>query len=575
MRFGSGRPRFLWLLAALVVFGAASVSPAKPAGGQARLSGHSAAGKRTYWAGGVKAVLPKNAAVGKNQDVSISSVSCASAGNCSAVGTYLDSSGIAQGLLLAETAGKWGPGVEAALPANAVAGGKLGSVSCASAGNCSAVGLYNFDVGSGGNEAVLLTETAGVWGTGVEAVPPPNADTGPDQYVSLWSVSCASAGNCSAVGDYNSKSGSDGLLLTETAGNWEAGVEAVLPPGIEGLARLDGVSCASAGDCTAIGYTIDASANWHGLLLTETDGTWAAGVEAVLPANAVATGMDMYLTSISCASAGNCSAVGLYNIGLGRDGAGSEALLLTETAGVWATGVEAALPANAGVGDIGEDDASLQSISCSSAGTCTAVGDYFDNSDHDHGMLLTETNGTWAAGIEAALPANAVTTGQRVFLTSVSCASAGNCSAVGSYRAHKNSLYSASHGLLLTENAGRWATGVEAAIPGNRDASDLASISCPSAQSCSAVGAEGPLDTRQGLLLTSSGTPPCLVPKLTGKALPTAKRSITSHHCSVGRIKHATSRRIKKGHVISQGPAPGQRLSHGAKVSLLVSKGGH
>ena len=66
---------------------------------------------------------------------------------------------------------------------------------------------------------------------------------------------------------------------------------------------------------------------------------------------------------------------------------------------------------------------------------------------------------------------------------------------------------------------------------------------------------------------------PCVVPKVKGKSLSAAKRSIKTHNCSVGKIKHATSRTVKKGHVISQKPKPGKRLKHGAKVNLVVSKG--
>jgi Tol biopolymer transport system component len=73
--------------------------------------------------------------------------------------------------------------------------------------------------------------------------------------------------------------------------------------------------------------------------------------------------------------------------------------------------------------------------------------------------------------------------------------------------------------------------------------------------------------------LDSIGKPPCVVPKLKGKTLPGAKRLIKSHHCAVGTIKHARSRTIEKGHVISQRPKPGRRLNHGAKVDLTVSKG--
>src|SRR5437667_125466 len=93
-----------------------------------------------------------------------------------------------------------------------------------------------------------------------------------------------------------------------------------------------------------------------------------------------------------------------------------------------ASGVEATLPAGAG----SNPQVALGSVSCASAGNCGAVGTYCDSSSHRLGLLLTETAGTWATGVEASPPANA---GSNPFvsLNSVSCTSAGNCSAVGGY----------------------------------------------------------------------------------------------------------------------------------------------
>src|SRR5439155_493775 len=178
------------------------------------------------WASGVETSLPANA--GSKPEVFLGSVSCASAGNCGAVGHYLDSSSHQQGLLLSETAGPWATGVEASLPANA--GSKpavsLNSVSCASVGNCGAVGYY--DDSSSHRQGLLLTETAGAWAPGVEASLPANAGSIPG--VSLYSVSCASAGSCGAVGEYiDSSNHYQGLLLTESAGTWATGVAASLP----------------------------------------------------------------------------------------------------------------------------------------------------------------------------------------------------------------------------------------------------------------------------------------------------------------------------------------------------------
>ena len=94
----------------------------------------------------------------------------------------------------------------------------------------------------------------------------------------------------------------------------------------------------------------------------------------------------MTLSAVSCPSAGNCSAVGTY-----ADNTGStQGLLLTETAGSWATGAEAGLPADAGSNPY----VGLNSVSCASAGNCTAVGFYQDSSRNSQGLLVTQTSPT-------------------------------------------------------------------------------------------------------------------------------------------------------------------------------------
>jgi hypothetical protein len=246
---------------------------------------------------------------------------------------------------------------------------------------------------SGNSQGLLLTETHGVWAQGIEATLPANAGSNPN--ASLGSVSCASPGDCTAVGSYRDSSRNEqGLLLSETAGTWATGVEAPLPANAGSIPFADSsVSCASPGDCTAVGSYFDSSRSEQGLLLSETAGTWATGVQATLPANA---GSNPYVSlgSVSCASAGDCSAVGIY--GPPDD---IQGLLLSETSGTWATGVEATLPANAGP----NPNVSLGSLSCTSPGDCTAVGNYVDSSYHEHGLLLSESSGTWQRGVEAAM----------------------------------------------------------------------------------------------------------------------------------------------------------------------------
>ena len=413
---------------AAVAMVAAAGAGALAAGMVTAATGTTAAGAAATVAG-VEAPLPANA--GSDPGASLNSLSCASAGNCTAVGSYRDSSGNTQGLLLTQTSGTWAA-AEAALPANAdqTMGVTLSSVSCVSAGNCTAVGSYWDSHSIAGDlqpRGLLLTQTSGAWATGAEAALPANAGSGPDDPAGLSSVSCASAGNCTAVGSYyDTSDSSQGQLLTQTSGAWAA-AEAALPANAgsgnhgEYTAALGSVSCASAGNCTATGTYYDSYGQLQGLLLTQTSGTWAAA-EAALPANAGPV-QSVGLGSVSCASAGNCTATGSY-----LDSSGStRGLLLTQTAGTWATGVEPPLPANAG----SNPGAGLDAVSCASAGNCTVTGSYTDSSGHRQGLLLTQTAGTWAAA-EAALPANAGSN-PGAGLGAVSCASAGNCTVTGSY----------------------------------------------------------------------------------------------------------------------------------------------
>lgn len=64
----------------------------------------------------------------------------------------------------------------------------------------------------------------------------------------------------------------------------------------------------------------------------------------------------------------------------------------------------------------------------------------------------------------------------------------------------------------------------------------------------------------------------CVVPKVKRKSLPTAKRAIVSHHCSVGKITKVKSTKKNRGHVVSQSPKPGTHLRKGSKVALKVGK---
>lgn len=380
------------------------------------------------WARAIEEPLPANALTphtrGEHQNNDPTAVSCASPGNCTAIGFYQSADRGAQGLLLSEVNGSWARGIEAPLPPfgglDPVGGIQLESVSCASAGDCTAVGEYQDD--SGQYPGVMLTETNGQWAQGVPASLPAGAWSADGQYqgVTLTSVSCAAAGDCAAVGWYHGYRGKrqtyGGLLFTEANGQWAQGIAAPLPSNRDSRQMtttteldLNSVSCPSPGNCTAVGDYL-AHGHQEGLLLTETDGIWNPGVEAPLPRGTWSSGIGPAVTlkSVSCTSPGNCAAVGDY---FGKNGLTLVPLLLSETRGRWATAVPGRLPTGAAASAFNlfaaPDSAlaGLFSVSCASAGSCTAVGTYpHQKSGASWGLRFTEAHGIWGRGVWVKAP---------------------------------------------------------------------------------------------------------------------------------------------------------------------------
>jgi len=298
---------------------------------------------------------------------------------------------------LASGNANWGTGVELTAPAGAAEDPEvfMRQVSCATAGNCTAAGSYEEEPGpeTYRNQGELLSETGGTWQPAVRATMPAGAASSPRP--EFGALSCPSAENCSAVGDYrDSAENEQGFLLSESAGVWKTGVEVALPAGVGPKPQvvLDRLSCPSAGNCTAVGnYTEPSRNGWQGFLVSETAGTWSTtATMPSLPANASPNQEErMEMGGISCTSVGNCTAMGNYT-----DRSGDlEGFLWTETAGVWGTAVELTPPANAAPNPLVERYG-RGALSCPSVGNCTAVSDYTDRSGHAQGLMLSETSGT-------------------------------------------------------------------------------------------------------------------------------------------------------------------------------------
>lgn len=126
------------------------------------------------------------------------------------VGVALAAVGLNVGVSHATPDGEWStfenvPGLVAAHPN----GGSVNSVSCASPGNCSAVGYYS---NNSGNQAFVVSQVDGVWGSYEDVPGFIAANTRGEAFLS--SVSCASVGNCSAVGYYSTGSSSQTFVTS-------------------------------------------------------------------------------------------------------------------------------------------------------------------------------------------------------------------------------------------------------------------------------------------------------------------------------------------------------------------------
>ncbi len=174
------------------------------------------------------------------------------------------------------------------------------------------------------------------------------------------------------------------------------------------VARLDGVSCASARSCIAVGeYTPSESVD------TTLAERWRAGKWSIEPTPSPGNAGG-YLLAVSCTSSTACVAVGTYDKNLGS-------IALAERWNGKGWSVEK-VPDPAGA-----TGGFLQGVSCTSGGGCTAVGGVYRASGI--GTLAERWNGKHWSVERTPSPAGAVGPA----FDGVSCTSAKACMAVGYY----------------------------------------------------------------------------------------------------------------------------------------------
>ena len=371
---------------------------------------------------------PLDTAVPQSSD--LFALACATSASCSAGGSYKAGGGLVEAMVVSRSNGHWLRAVSLQLPMNAAAQpfAEVNGLACISAGNCVAVGDYQYQGGSGKPEAFIATQRRGRWSRAFVPALPANAS--PTASNQLEGVSCLRIGYCAAIGNYRDLAGNEQIvaLAKPVAGHWGQGVEVTAPvqAGSAPRAFMEGISCTAPGACVAVG-PYDSGTNELAMGAVELTGTWRRAVSLRLPPNA--NGTFAALRSISCTTAGSCLAVGAYS--LGGDGA-FRALGVTESKGHFGRAFEiTAVPGGVGANPVSE----LNHVSCIRHGPCVAVGFVRNKARHFVAMYAIRSVGHWAAAFEK-LPASAATgRSQDSELGSVSCSPTGTCTAVGFYAA--------------------------------------------------------------------------------------------------------------------------------------------
>ena len=433
------------------------------------------------WSGTQSPTVTGPDAPAANPDAEFFSTTCVSAAFCVAGGAYADTGGHPHGVLETLVGGAWSA-QEAPLPPDAAVNADPVFKDVSCPTTGWCVAVGGYLNGAGAEHTSFDVLSGGRW-TATEAPAPPDALSGSGNNAGTFpSVSCPAPGVCTAVGGYMNGVGEFGLIATLANGQWSDQVAAQpADAAAKQQTELGSVSCLTTSFCGAAGDFRNSQNGTQVDVLSEVNGSWKAQ-DAPLPADAAAPANALDgIESISCTAASVCEAVGNYRTAAG----GAPALLEHYSGGTW-SGSQAPEPQDAATGS--SQNALLRSVSCTFDGGCVAVGNYLlVQGDADHALVDSIANGV-ATAVSAPVPADVGATPNEA-LQSVSCLDVNNCAAVGTYLTASSPT---SVGLIDQESNGTWHSQAAALPPnaavGANAFSSLAAVSCTSRWACDAVG---------------------------------------------------------------------------------------
>jgi hypothetical protein len=384
-------------------------------------------------------------------------VTCVSPSDCWAVGSSFSDAATKHALALHWDGTSWDP--TTAADALAAQESVLSGVTCVSTSDCWAVG-HSFN---GVDRQSLVERWDGsAWTTVLSS----NAVGPLDTYLSR--VSCASATDCWAVGYSNDSTTIDQRYILRWDGNLWTPVTLPDPLNSQESSLAD-VACLSGSDCWAFGSVTTGTAR---SLLSRWDGTSWNDVES--PKVVDPEESHGYLHGVTCAAEDDCWAVGFY-----FSGQVARSLIMRWDGTSW------------GIVDspnVGLDRNNyLDSVTCTSPSDCWVVGRHTTTGGTEGQTLILHWDGeTWTIVPSSPADTSAV---QSNALTGISCVSASECVAVG----HSIITGGRYQGFAMHWDGTSWTVD---AVPPREDAetfyvpSDLLyDVSCVAPSDCWAVGA--------------------------------------------------------------------------------------
>jgi hypothetical protein len=328
---------------------------------------------------------------------------------------------------------------------------QVASISCAVA-SCVAVGIAQV---SDQSIPVVETLSGSIWTASTVSVPSGSTDT------SFANVACVDATDCTADGfSTNASDETNPIVAVEASGSWT--IQVSTPPTGTSVGVISELSCWTATNCLAVGE----SGAGNGIVLSISGATIAYGSIPNLPSETYEE-----LTAIRCFSATSCEAVGTTG-----NGTTSAAVAASFSGSTW-TQRKLPVPSRDNFGI-------AVSLDCSSVTQCETVGWaglQFEGAAPPPSTYLayaaTLSGTTWELDplVIGGPPAAA--------LFGISCSSGGDCVSVGRY---SNDLEQ-DRPIVESLRANTWSLS-EPSMPTGATSATLFAVTCPTAGSCVAVG---------------------------------------------------------------------------------------